>query len=430
MKFAIDVFFLTSFFVVCSIVFGNVGVLIYILISFFFLFHSLFLNKYTIIVDKVSIIPLCCFYIPIFISCVSLLINMICRNSVIYNNYVVSQMPYRLFNSVLFFIIYICIHNFFYCKDLVQLREMILKYSYSVLFVLGGFGFWQLAHMFLGVWIPEIDTRSYIHSVDSISLPTNLLRITSVANEPSFLVPFLIDAIIMLFYLNRKIYACWLLILLIFTLSLGGYVNAILVFLFALYCLNQKINTTKFLLILLLGTAPTVFLFYEEFGDIINVVLSRREFSNGFDIYGSIRTEMVILPWSYLFQGNFGSLIFGNGPGSFKILSQTHTLSTGEAFHDTSNCLLTDLSYETGLIGGICAILYFILMFLRFKKLYKKNNEALYGVLLLFHLFISSFYRADFMSPRFWAMILIIEFFYKMALTQEMKQINYSYERN
>lgn len=65
---------------------------------------------------------------------------------------------------------------------------------------------WQFIHFLTGYPILDFHTRSYVHSVESDVLFN--FRLTSLLDEPSFLVPILMDGLILGFilYASKKKY--------------------------------------------------------------------------------------------------------------------------------------------------------------------------------------------------------------------------------
>ena len=114
--------------------------------------------------------------------------------------------------------------------------------------------------------------------------------------------------------------------------------------------------------------------------------------------------------WIFLEKGFFPYL-FGMGTGSFKYLSNTKFFYDGRSVHGTSNNLFSDFVYECGYIGLILVIIMFFLLFKRLERNFKKNKNIYNKVnlILFFHLIVSSLYRADFLSSRFFLIISFIK---------------------
>jgi hypothetical protein len=265
--------------------------------------------------------------------------------------------------------------------------------------------------MLFGIWMPELHTRSHIHSVADRSLIGNFFRITSFADEPSFMVPFIIDGILIFsFYKQRAIIAVFV-VLLIFSMSLGGYVNLAIIGLCGLFLSRRHIRLTHICIAIFLLLAFIV-LFYDKLSLIFELILSRGELSSSFSVTDSPRTEMIVYPWKYLFEDNFVTTLFGNGPSSMKYLNKTKILATGEPYHVTSNNIFTDIGFEEGIVGVIGLVIFFSLLYRFFIIIKTRDRDidrcSLYGKLFVIHLLISSLYRADFMSPRFWIVVSII----------------------
>lgn len=410
-------FFLMAPLSVCTIVFGGVGIVSYFTVAFA---AFIYLINQKLKVDK-RIIALCLlFFLPILLSYVFSYVNFFIFDNNQYENYFLADMPVRLVNCLVFFIIFVFGHTCIVNSPTDRLKVDLKWYIYGVVFFLGIFGIWQILNMLFGIWMPSIGTRVNIHSMAEGSSFDGFFRVTSLANEPSYLVPFLLDAILLCLYLKKKILVSLLSIILLFSLSLGGYTNGFILFCCAVYLFRSKISLKKYFLYILVISPFLLFLFWEEFSFLFNIVMSRQELSGDFSMGDSGRIQMVVLPWVYLLDGNFISVLFGNGPGSFKFLSMTKQMDNGDIFHSTSNCLYTDIAYEGGVLAIIGIILFFIYFWHIFSKMDNGENfrEVLFGKLLLVQLFVSSFYRADFMAPRFWAVMLLIDILYQLAVSK------------
>lgn len=109
--------------------------------------------------------------------------------------------------------------------------------------ILGVFGIWQIFHNVLGIWVPTVETRNELYFASFMGLQ----RVTSLADEPSYLVPFLIDAMLICFYLKRKILSCLFLVVCLFSLSFGGYLELIILCITYVF-LTKSFSKLKFLL--------------------------------------------------------------------------------------------------------------------------------------------------------------------------------------
>lgn len=125
-----------------------------------------------------------------------------------------------------------------------------------------------------------------------------------------------------------------------------------------------------------------------------------------FDVNTSTRAHQMIMPLYWINESSILNFLFGHGPGSFYYLHLTKDGLYG-AFQASSSNIITDFIYEYGTIG----ILIFFTMFFKLLRncLQNLRNRYEIGALILFsHLLISSMYRTDFSTPRFWILFIII----------------------
>lgn len=80
------------------------------------------------------------------------------------------------------------------------LRRLLLSYAWGIFILLGLMGLWQILHQTTGIWCPEIETRSDLYFASSLGVS----RITSFADEPSYLAPYLIDAMLVFLYFKNS----------------------------------------------------------------------------------------------------------------------------------------------------------------------------------------------------------------------------------
>ena len=103
----------------------------------------------------------------------------------------------RLFNYIIYFVFFIvassCLN-----KNLLN-KEKVYKAYEMGCYILVFFGIWQLLHMYFNIPYPNFETRSQIHSMslDSVIMKN---RLTSIAREPAYLIPFLMDLFIIKYY--------------------------------------------------------------------------------------------------------------------------------------------------------------------------------------------------------------------------------------
>lgn len=295
-------------------------------------------------------------------------------------------------------------------------RDFIYAYWIGCLvFIL--FGIWQAFHFYFGLPFIDLQTRAHLHSVPQALKALVPGRLTSIANEPSFFAPIIIDFLLIsiLMVNRRKIFFTIILTLsvslLLLTFSFGGYLNAlfltiiilVIIFIRSLVRLRIKKKEIIFICILLL-VVPCLF---KTFGGYFEIVTAR--IPALFDLEHNSRAFMVFMPFVWLFESHPLNLLFGFGPKSYALIGGQISLPSGSPVHITSNNFFTDFAWEAGLIGLFSVIALFIIllrMSLTFNKIMTKEHWV--GCLLTFHLMFSSLYRGDFFSLRFWVLLLII----------------------
>lgn len=372
----------------------------------------LILNKKIKIDEYYKLIILGIFF-PQILSLINSLINSFFVGET-YINFFLKISKGRKINLILFFIIFSFLNSYI-CKLEKEKLKKILKYyilGISIFFVL--FGFWQFFNKYFGIPMINLNSRSHIHSVSNVASFIKL-RVTGLANEPSYISPFLIDSIVLCWVLRYKKLGILSFACLLLTYSGGGYINIFFIFLLYFFYPNimQRKNRIKILTVGIIIFLILLTLKFDIFIKIFSPVLNRFNSQNNLlDMSYNIRTYMILMPFKWILEEkNPLSIFLGMGPGSYKYLSLTKSFKNGISVHITSNNLFSDFIYENGYFGffSLCLIFLIILKFLN-KNLRKEKNYYNKGnILLLFHLIISSLYRADFMSSRFWIILIIIK---------------------
>jgi hypothetical protein len=316
----------------------------------------------------------------------------------------------RMVNILIFFTLFVYIidkRN----RNLFSTMDMLKSYLIGC-YILLFFGILQLLNVLFGLPYPDWHTRSSIHSMDiSGLLPFMTIRITSIANEPAFLIPYLIDAIILLFYTSKKYISILLfLIVIFFSLSLSGYLNVLfigIVFFCYMRKSPKKIITGFFLIVF-------VFCVGYQLRGVFSSVFNRLTPSN---LFSSGRFQTIILSVKYMFSDiSLFNTLFGFGPKSFeyvrRFVSYTSGYLQGIPIETTAHFIFIDFLVEHGIVGMITVIVLFYYLFRIGKKAYKKTENRLSQVLCL-NLFFTSLYTADFASPRFTIIIVFILCLYK-----------------
>jgi hypothetical protein len=333
-----------------------------------------------------------------------------------YDGYILESMG-RYINLFLLPLFFLGVGSYCY-KSGEKFQYNVIKFYWLGCLILCIFGIWQAFHFYLGVPFFEIDTRSHVHSVPSFLIELVPGRLTSLANEPSFFVPFIIDAFLLtIFMVKRKITMLFLstilFALLILTFSPAGYFNGliliivILLFFAERIILNKSINKASLILSFLSVTAIIIVIIFGLL-DYTQIVTFRLSYL--LDTTEHARAFMIFMPFVWLMSANPLNILFGFGPKSYAFIGNlVGIFDTDNPVHVTSNNLLTDFVWETGLVGLICVVCLFLFLFsksLNKKSRYKKNNYV--ALMLTMHLFITSIYRGEFFALRFWVILLIV----------------------
>ncbi|KEZ48768.1 O-antigen ligase family protein [Metabacillus indicus] len=294
------------------------------------------------------------------------------------------------------------------------LKNIVNMYPAAV-FLLIAVGIWQFFHFTYNVPFLDINTRSFVHSSEGPTLFD--FRLTSFADEPSYLGPILIDFLILGLLLFRKWYTYIPLILLpagfllLFSFSLSAYVNIVFLIGFLAVLLVFHKSFPKKILVYLIVAGAVVFgaafvVANDLMMDFFNPIIGR--FSTILDFEHHSRMYMYVMPFFWLFDHSFISAMFGYGPGSFEFLAQTKILPSIAPVAISSNNMYIDIMFEHGVIGFLLVFTGLVLVFVSLIKHYKKNIYYFIALLLYVHMLITSLYRADFVTPRFWGILLIV----------------------
>lgn len=416
----INLFLFTAPLSVCTIavpMIGNVLAPLVLLITV--LFYLLYSKRYgRIYFSKIQSSVLDLYFLPLFFSLLSACIVLFLKNDPFYYKWFTTDMMGRLAHVVIFLIIFVLTSQIIILnkKSIPTLTTFLESYAYGIFVILGLFGVWQIISTLTGIWCPEVGTRDQLYFSSSL----NIKRITSLADEPSYLVPFLFDAFFVFLFLGKQKIA-WLLIgLVLFSLSFAGFME---LFLLAIFMLILSGSKHKVKIIVSLGLVLVILFiaFRDIAGLVFEIMSSRKELQSGFSMEDTGRTAMIVYPIKSFFrEGNVISVLFGNGPGSFKYLFASHP----DCIFPTSNNLYADVLYEGGLISLACIGILMLIIWRMFSRLKSPDNryEILIVRLFLLHFALTAFYRGDYVSEHFFAVILVIEIFYLILANKHDKR--------
>lgn len=362
--------------------------------------------------NRIGISMILAITLPAFLSIAASIYALTVVQSVEYVAYFQHSLLNRLINIGMFATLSLLI-LFFIQKDVRKVTYSLTQGYFVGLSVLVVGGIWQFLHFTIGYPMPGFETRAFVHSVSEDVLIN--FRLTSFTDEPSFLVPFLIDGLIIGgMLLSKKVYSLYAIpavLVLLLSFSVSGYVNlAVIVFsatilLFARGIIPKKVGLYVIISILILGMI-TVLTFPQLITALFMPIIGRLD--SLFDVMHHSRLYMLVFPFVWLFDYSSINALFGFGPGSYDFLARTKYLSHQGAVSGTSNNAFVDLLFEHGVFGGLIFTCVFIGVFV---YLWRKRKGHLYNsiaLLLWIHLGLTNMYRSDFASPRFWIIVLIV----------------------
>ncbi|MCR9641820.1 MULTISPECIES: hypothetical protein [Vibrio] len=288
-------------------------------------------------------------------------------------------------------------------------------------------GYWQVIGKFLGIPF-FIETRDWMHGVPAALRAVFPSRVTSIAEEPNYLSPILMESLILITFLVRHSFSRLVLLLLSFgivilSFSGGAYVNFVLllgfvfVFTFLKTVLTGKTRISHFfilvivmvlvLLLIYVGTILIEFIYYKMSTE-----------ASG----GSSRSQFMISFVQLITESNYTQLIFGHGLGTMSVLDEFGMKSEDYLFRITNNYIL-DMFWESGAIGVLMIFTFFMSLFYPCFKYGFTSVKYFLGGLLTFHLLIASTYRSEYLSTHFAWIVFLILCIYKLAELERAEKL-------
>src|SRR5690606_16153596 len=147
----------------------------------------------------------------------------------------------------------------------------------------------------------------------------------------------------------------------------------------------------------------TTFAFlYFDFSDIESISYLLDRVSSAGD---SGRFQVIFLAVdSLLIEHNPFIFLFGHGLKSFQLLSLKYPT---DIIVETSNNLYVDVLFECGVLGLLLLIFFLGALYKRIIKI-SDNRMKMFGVLIFFDILISSLFRADYATFRFFFLLLLL----------------------
>lgn len=301
--------------------------------------------------------------------------------------------------------------------------KLVWFYLVSLLLIIV-LGYWQVFSLIFSSIPFPFDTRDAVHSVQDTAKFAGITRLTSIANEPSYFAPLVMDTIILSFavitYKRAKLIAFFCLILLIFSFSGGGYLNVVIIFsvitcalIFrAISVWKVRRGLIKYCVGLLVGLLAIVFSLAST--GLGSIIVDR--IPELIDVDSSTRAYMVFMPFVWAIDSGIVNFLFGHGVKSYALLGGVYTItSSGDAVHVTSNNLFVDVFWEYGLVGLASFIAFFVYIIIKSVTPKVMLREHWLSLFLVSHLIGSSIYRGDFASPRFFILVVSILFLISLA---------------
>lgn len=275
------------------------------------------------------------------------------------------------------------------------------------------FAIWQLLSFRFGIYFP-FESRSDMHGVPSFIKKVLPNRITSIAREPNFYAPLLMESLILsrvlLRGVRRKIIMSLLFLITVFTFSGGAYAHLVILLLFSLM-MNASLNKIFSLKGVFFITSISLFflgtIFYLASSD--NIILDFIAAKANTESTGaSSRSQIMSIIFDEWKGSNFLTLFFGHGMYSLGYLKQLTGHYSDFDFR-ISNNLYLDFLWECGILG----LLFFIIpISLLFVILWNKRNRDIYSqssLLFLASLLITCLYRSEYVTTHFvWSMIIML----------------------
>ncbi len=393
---------------------GNSRLINYFFALICFSFISVFIYKKGIL-DKSFFAIINNYYLAIFLSTFFGFLAVYILDSTIFS-FKDINMYGRILNVILFsflswFIISLCAYDdkYFYPKKI------------AIFYAVGCFlliltGYWQALSIYLGIGSFPFETRSMVHGVGKSDYDIQG-RLTGIASEPSFFVPFVLDFMILSLIIfktniNKFLFFCFGALVLLLSFSPSGYVSAIGSLGLALILVANFKNKTyvTFVSIFLVGSLFFIVNALDKFKN-IGYVLGRLE-----NIGEDVRFQTIFEVMDTFLNSNILTILFGYGVTNFKFAA----LHTNYSIFETSNNVLVDVVVEMGIVGLCLFLGIFLKLFLLIKRSSTDLLQKFICYALFFDLLITGMVRADYASSRFFILIALIVLFSKYNLNKKV----------
>ncbi|EJD6508753.1 O-antigen ligase family protein [Providencia rettgeri] len=390
--------------------------LIFCVVLFLFLFFLISVNKKKIHINKTNKIFI---FSYLSFSLIALFSTLISLPDITSENHLTNLLS-RLSTISLTLIILICISVWIHNQEVRKLLNF-LKFAFFSTIIFAAIAIYQILAYHYN--LPFIETRSYIYGT-SYEIQQSLgIRITSLAREPNFYAPILIESFLLSFlFLKRSalcIYVIFSIFLIYKTHSTGAYIHftliSILLFIFLGRNKLTKLITTIILLISLFFLIYYLTLYDNYFTNkLLNEINGE---SSRTLIYSTIIYE--------IFNSNFLHLLFGHGVNTLQLFNELATENYNINF-SVSNSLYIDILWDSGLIGLICFSFGFFLLFLSLKRSARNNKYGTIALFLFLNLLITSIYRSEYTTTHFSWISSIIFVCYQLANPRDKNEAKHA----
>lgn len=357
-------------------------------------------------VDKHLFYFLLFFILPTIISFLSLPISQILESAVF--NYNELNIFGRLINISLLFFITLFIYSYTIKKDI----GLFFRWYEVGLVILMLTALWHALSIYTSFISFPFETRDHLHSVYDVDYSFTG-RVTGLASEPSYFVVFAVDliALALVFHssLKRNILIVLSVVLIFLSLSPSGFITLAGAFLGAYFFTSLRFKSKAGIragaTFITLLVAVFVYLFFSNSLSFFEYVISRVA---NISLDESARLYMVLMPFSWASDSNVFTLLFGHGVKTYSIIGTHYNLPSGVPIHVTSNNMFVDIFWEAGLFGLFLLLSFFSYVFVSIYRVKFGKTQVFILFFIFFDLFLSSFFRADFASLRYFTMLLFL----------------------
>lgn len=283
---------------------------------------------------------------------------------------------------------------------------LFLKFSLLSTVIFAVLSIYQILSFKYG--LPFIETRSNVWGADQETKEQLGFRITSIAQEPNFYAPILIESILLSYLiLPRKKFILFLMVnmfLVYKTYSTGVYIHLFTIYILFVFFFNTK--PIKKIVTLMLILSPCLI-------SLIILMTNNQYFITKLNVElsgESSRTQWYMTIISEIFNSeNFFNLVFGHGLNTLSYFNELSILTSSNLYFSISNNFYIDILWDSGILGFVFFIFGMTLMAKRLLSIKNKNDYGFIALLLFFSFLITSLYRSEYTSTHFiWVVLNIL----------------------